>query len=358
MTGTGRVLMVLATAALSVAWLTSASAYAAGDQSVDRTVARALELHEQGRHADALRELDSARALVRADRADLAAKIDYNRACVLGAMKEEVRAQEILRGLDRSAGADRRVRGSARYNLGRLEAGRAEALSTTDTETAIASLRAAERHFRNALADLPGDADTIRNVEVVQRRRAELQREQDQQKQDQQKQDQEKKPDQGRKSDQPQAGEQPQDTEGQGEKSPRGERRQSEQPRDREGKQSEKSRDEQQWQEQSPEQIRAQAGEQEGGDQPQQGSSQQDGRNKPPRSEGTDQEEQRDEGEQAKPTPRQADDGQAEERKPEQREFDVAAARILDMERIRREQIRRMLQQMMRSRAAKVEKDW
>lgn len=353
MIGTSRAFMVVTMITASVVCWTASGAYAAGDEGVDRTVARALELFEQGRHADALRELDSARERVRADNTALAAKIDYNRACVLSAMKEEGRAQEILRGLDRSAGADRRVRGPARYNLGRLEAARAEGLSTTDPEAAIASLRAAERHFRNALADLPGDADTIRNIEVVQRRRAELQRAQDQQEQSQ-----ERKPDQSQKNDQPQAGEQPRDTEGQGERSPQGERPQNQQPPQREGQQPQESNRQQQGQQQGQAENQPESAEQAEQNQPQQGSQQRDGPNEHPRREGAEQQKQPSENEQAKPLPQHADESQAGENKPEQREFDVAAAQILDKERIRREQIRRMLQQMMRSRAAKVEKDW
>ncbi|MCC6323053.1 MAG: hypothetical protein IT438_16640 [Phycisphaerales bacterium] len=330
--------------------------------------ARAASAFESGRYADALRDLDQARGLVDPAQPELAAQLDFNRSCALLRLEKPAEAEKILRDLDTRRGLDRTLRAEVRYNLGLLEAQHAETLAKSDPPKAIEALRSAERRFRNALADSPGDADAARNIDIVQRRRAELMKQQEQQQQKKEQQDKSDKQDQ-HKQHQQQQDQHKQDQKSEHDKGQSGDKQQDNQRQD--------SAASPQNQDQSPEQKKAS---------PQQQDKQQkagpDRQNKPtdgkqdemqqpddqarqeqPKQQPRQRQDEGDPKDSAKPAdkpnPAQADPSATEQREPRNpREFDVAAAQILDKERLRREQIRRMLQQMMRSRAVKADKDW
>jgi Ca-activated chloride channel family protein len=68
------------------------------------------------------------------------------------------------------AGSDGELRFSASYNLGQVNAARAETQREAEPEQAVGSLYAAADWFRRALELRPDDADTRHNLEVVLRR--------------------------------------------------------------------------------------------------------------------------------------------------------------------------------------------
>ena len=321
--------------------------------------ARAASAFESGRYADALRDLDQARGLVDPAQPELAAQLDFNRSCALLKLEKPAEAEKVLRDLDARRGLDRTLRAEVRYNLGLLEAQHAETLAKSDPPKAIDALRSAERRFRNALADSPGDADAARNIDIVQRRRAELMKQQEQKeqkeqqqnksdKQDQQKQDQKPEDDKSQSGDKQQDGKQQKSAENPQNPDQRPEQKQaSSQQQDKQQKagsgQQNKSTDGKQGEKQQQPDDQARQ------EQPKQQPRQRHDEGNP-----------KDSAKPAdEPNPAQADPSATEQREPRNpREFDVAAAQILDKERLRREQIRRMLQQMMRSRAVKADKDW
>lgn len=324
--------------------------------------ARAASAFESGRYADALRDLDQARGLVDPAQPELAAQLDFNRSCALLKLEKPAEAEKVLRDLDARRGLDRTLRAEVRYNLGLLEAQHAETLAKSDPPRAIEALRSAERRFRNALADSPGDADAARNIDIVQRRRAELMKQQEQQEQQQEKEQQQNKSD---KQDQQKQDQKPEDDKSQsGDKQQDGKQQKSaENPQNPDQRPEQKQASSQQ----QDKQQKAGSGQQNKSTDGKQGEKQQQPDDQARQEQPKQQPRQRhDEGnpkDSAKPAdepnPAQADPSATEQREPRNpREFDVAAAQILDKERLRREQIRRMLQQMMRSRAVKADKDW
>jgi Ca-activated chloride channel family protein len=281
-------------------------------------------------------------AALGSDQAQLKPTLVFNRGCAQLAAGDSTAAEKTFLDVDASA-ADPSLRAAARYNLGQIACKQAEPMVEKDKAAAIETYRRAERHFRNALADQPGNADAARNIEVVQRKIAKLLDEQkkqeqqqkdpkdqqnkqdqkdqdknnpDQQNKDQQKQDQDKKDQQ--KQDQqkkdPQQGQSGQDQKDQ----------QNQQQQGKDGKKDEKPSKPEEQKDKKPE---------EGKD----GKDQQDQQQQDPQ--GADQQ------------------PQANGKPQDHREFDVKAAQILDKEKKQRERLKQLLQ-LMRARAAPVEKDW
>lgn len=267
----------------------------------------------------------------------LAPTLGFNRGCAQLAAGDAAAAEKTFLEVDASA-TDLSVRAAARYNLGQIVAKRAESLAEKQPDQAIETYRQAERHFRNALADQPGNADAAHNVEVVQRAIAKLQ---EQQKQQQQQQQQQKNNDQKQK-DQQDKNEQNQDD------------KKQDQDQNKKDDKSDKQKQDQQKQHPS--------------DPSQQGKDQ----NKDIEGNKTDQKKQAEQDQQKSEQQQQNTGGQDEQRQNQdqqaqqqqqqakagdQREFDRTAAQILDKERQQRERLKHWLQ-LMRARAAPVEKDW
>lgn len=250
----------------------------------------------------------------------LAPRLEFNRATALLAAGQAEQAAAALLKIDEETD-DPGLRAAARANLAHLAAHAGEAAAESDTARAIEQYQRAERLYRNALPGTAADQREAiaRNVEVMQRRivrllekqKQEQQQQQNQQKQDQQQQDQQSKSDRQQNKDQQQ-----------GKNGQQGEQKDQQQPG--------------QGEQDKPEQGKKQSNQPEQGKQP----------------------EQTEEGgqEQKQPQDSAAQQGQSQAQQADPRDFDRAAAEILDKERKQRERIRQMLLRMRR--AAPVEKDW
>lgn len=348
------------TAIVATAVALGAGPDTASAQSIQQRTKQAADSFQQSHFDEALAALESARsAAVQADPSAVPT-IDFNRAAVMLAQGRDDEAQRILKQVDASVPAGS-LRADARYNLGQIEARAAEKVVESDPRAAIARLRTAERFFRNALADQPGDADCARNIEIVQRRRAELMKKQEEQQKEQQSQNPQRSKDQRSKSPNNPSDQQPKaegpDDQKNGSESPQqppqndqseqqhsqdqGERQppKQDQPAQQPGEQPE--------QQQQPQPQAADSKKSESQNQPQQSPQQQQADADKPDAQNPEQSESS-----QKPSP-----GGPDQAHKDAREFDVTAAQILAKERQKREELRRMFQ-MMRARAARVEKDW
>lgn len=282
-----------------------------------------LLLHEK-RYAEAAEEYGRLISRLTPEQRFLAPRLEFNRATALLSAGQVEQATAALLKIDEETN-DTGLRAAARANLAHLAAVAGEAAAESDTARAIEHYQRAERLYRNALPGTPTDQREAiaRNVEVVQRRIARLlekqkqepqqqqQNQQNQPTQDQQKQEQQSKPDQQQNKDQQQ-----------GKDGQQGEQKDQQQPG--------------QGEENKPEQGKEQSRQPEHGKQPEK-----------PEEGAEDQKQQRDSA---------AQQGQSQAQQANPRDFDRAAAEILDKERKQRERIRQMLLRMRR--AAPVEKDW
>jgi hypothetical protein len=176
---------------LASAWVAVVALFGAA------AVARADELHERVSQANALMaegKVDEATAIYQQDLAALGEKAPvqlwYDAGCAMLAGKQFEQAEVPLRVALSRAGDDR-LRSAAAFNLGVLEARRAEGKAKDGLDAVVDSLRKAERYFRTAATADPSDASATKNVDLVQRRIAAVQEQQKQERQ--QKQDNEKK---------------------------------------------------------------------------------------------------------------------------------------------------------------------
>jgi len=291
----------------------------------------AQSLFAEKQYPEASKAFLDLRARLGPRQGDLAATLDFNRACAELAADQLDAAEGLLLDVDNRT-RDRALRAAARYNLGQIAIKRADALAKEDAVKAGELARAAERHFRNVLTDNPGDADAARNIELIQRRYRKPadrppeekdkkdQSDNEQKKQDQEKKD-EKKDEQDQQKDQEKKDQQQQDQQDKKEQTPD---KQSEQPKDGQ------SKDEQKKQEGKDQESKDRDAKEQKADEAKDGTDDQ------------------------KPAARQS---QPQPTAKEKREFDRKAAEILDRERKQRERIKQYMQ-MMRARAAPVEKDW
>jgi cobalamin biosynthesis protein CobT len=256
----------------------------------------------------------------------LAPRLEFNRATALLAAGQAEQAAAALLKIDEETD-DPGLRAAARANLAHLAALAGEAAAESDTARAIEQYQRAERLYRNALPGTAADQREAiaRNVEVMQRRIARLlekqkqeqeqqqqqQNQQDQQKQNQQQQDQQSKSDQQQNKDQQQ-----------GKNGQQGEQKDQQQP----GQGDENKPEQDKEQSKQPEQDKQPEQTEEGGE------------------------------ERKQPQDSAAQQGESQAQQADPRDFDRAAAEILDKERKQRERIRQMLLRMRR--AAPVEKDW
>lgn len=158
---------------------------------------RADDLHDRVARANALMadgKADDAAAIYTRDLAALGegapARLWYDAGCALLAGKDFDQAEAPLK-VALSRAEDEHLRAASAFNLGVLEARRAEAGTKDGSESSLRSLRRAERYFRTAAASDPTDAGAPKNVDLVQRRIAaieEQRRQEQQQKQDERKQ--------------------------------------------------------------------------------------------------------------------------------------------------------------------------
>lgn len=248
----------------------------------------------------------------------------FNQACALAAMDQAESAAGLLRRLSQET-EDLNLRGNARHNLGLAEAALSEAAMKEDLPKAIDLMRRAERDFRNAAADQrrtlgQADADTMKNIEVAQRKAAKMEAEQ-KKREDEQKQ----------------------------------QEKQESQDKQKQDQQDEKKQEQQQSGEQqkqnSEEQQQKQQGEQ-GEQQPKpSGDSEQSAKEQEaPEGPGKPKEE-------ANPQKEALSEEQQQELQEEQKTYDLTAMQILEKERQNRALIRQLLKRM-RGKLAPVEKDW
>jgi hypothetical protein len=318
--------------AVMAAWLTIGTR--AGAQVTQRDLDGARALHEQGKHAEAASAYADLRSRLTPEQAALAPALDLNRACALLAAKQPDEAEKAFLEADARA-TDAIVRSAARSNLGAIASARGDGLAgqkegaEPDIPGALEAYRRAERHFRNALGDRPDDAGARRNIEIIQRKIARLLEQQKKKEEQQQQQDSEKR-------DQQNQGEQKKDQQDQ------------KQQNKTENKDEQKPESQQQGKDGQPQDQK------QGQPEPEQDPKQQDDAKKP-----------EDPKEQGDPKDQKASDGSQQQQRPtpptptaqQKREFDRLAAEILDKEKKQRERFKQMMQ-LMRSRAAPVEKDW
>lgn len=189
------------------------------DPAKDDTPQAAAELLASGKHAEAIAAYD---ALIQSAGQSPPIELRLGRAAALAVLQPgegEVELRELLASAKRSE-----VRAAAAFHLGLLEARRAEpgpmapsggsienALSPTpsktDAETAIKTLKRAERFFRMSGALHAGDGAAAVNVDLVQRRIAAIQEQererQERERQQQQNKQQSQQGDKSQQSDQP-----------------------------------------------------------------------------------------------------------------------------------------------------------
>jgi len=331
--------------------------------SRDASVAR--QLFEQGRFEESLARYSAAREFADVRDTTRIEELDFNRAAVLLAMKRADEAQKLLEEVDARTRSPE-LRAAARYNLGSILSAQADALAKTDPAKAIDTLRAAERFFRNALIDNPSDTDAARNIEVVQRKRDLLQKRQDQNKNEQKKED-DKKDEKSPKNDDQKKDDSGDKTKTQGDSDKNPEDQQK--PEDDQKPEGDQKKGPQQSSESQQDQNTQGADKQAEGDQTGQKDdpkdSQQVGQQDPkPQKPDPAKPEPQSKSDEPATAPEKATNKEpgAEAGSPDRpreslREFDLAAARILDKERALRERLRKMFQAN-RSRAGKVDKDW
>ena len=177
--GRSRVIAVLAAGVVACA-----VGAALADPAAQR-VERANALLEEGKPAEALAMYEQA-----VEDLGLGAKappvITYNKGCANLALGKLPEAEADLRdALERSG--DEKLRAAAAYNLGLIEAKRAEGQTKDKPEDAVTGYRKAERLFRSSFASDPSDENAATNVELSQRRIATLEQEIQKRKQEQQK---------------------------------------------------------------------------------------------------------------------------------------------------------------------------
>jgi hypothetical protein len=198
------------TSSLAAALIAAGCALADDADTLRTTVEQANTLLSQGKADDALamysKSLEQAGAAAPAE-------LVYDNACALLAAGKLPEAEAGFRTI--AARESSPLAASAAYNLGLIEAKRAEDSAQKSPQDAIDALKRAERQFRTALAGTPNDDAAAKNIDLVQRRIAALQKKQeehkkqDEQKKQQQQQQKDSKQGESRKSDQ-QNGEQSQ----------------------------------------------------------------------------------------------------------------------------------------------------
>lgn len=156
--------------------------------SASERVQQANEMMAAGKPGDALPLYDAAITALPTGTPP-SARLVFNRGCAHSAIGNLDAAEADLGAALEQAQNDS-LRSAAAYNLGLIHASRAEQAAKDKPEAAIAELRKAERLFRTGFALSPADAGAARNVEVTQRRLAELEdrlrKQKEQEKKDQQ----------------------------------------------------------------------------------------------------------------------------------------------------------------------------
>lgn len=310
-------------------WMIACAAEAVDAQVTQAELDAPALLLQEKKFTEAADEYSSLISRLSPEQQFLAERLEFNRATSLASAGKPDEATASLLKIDDGT-ADQGLRAAARSALAQLAFQAGEAAAESDTARAIEQYQRAERLYRNALPGISADnrEPIARNIEVIQRRIAKLlekqkQEQQQQQKQQDQNQDQRKQDQQQQdqsKSDQQQNHEQKQGDQGQ-----QGEQKDQQDP----------SKGEQNKQDQGKQQSK----QSEDGKQPEQTDADKQGQK-------ADKEQKASTGQEGEQQVQQVDP----------RDFDRAAAEILDKERKQRERIRQMLMRMRR--AAPVERDW
>lgn len=253
----------------------------------------------------------------------------FNQACVLAAMDQAESAARLLRRLSQET-EDLNLRGNARHNLGLAEAALSEAAMKEDLLKAIDLMRRAERDFRNAASDQrrtrgQADDDTIKNIEVAQRKAAKMEAEQRQREEEQQQQEKQEKQEKQEQQDK---------------QKQKPEQKDTQKPEQEQGQQKQNSEEQQKQQDQQGQQEPKPSEESSQNSKEQEAS---EGQLKPK--------------EDANPQKEALSEEQQQELKNDQKSYDLTAMQILEKERQNRALIRQLLKRM-RGKLAPVEKDW